>query len=466
MGGTSERVEVVCGIDIGSTNLKVAALDRSGRVRSRARQRTPRHPSDLSIDALGILHAIEEMIIEVCGSEYIVAAVASAGVGEDGVLVDSDLKPLGRALAWFDPRRIRLFEELQPRLPAAEGLGVATNPSHTLIGWLWSSQQSANGTASAWAAITDFAPCRWTRKSFISETLASRTAAWDVGARAWLPDRVDMTLGSTDLLPEVIRTGEPVGPLKSPRLSQAGVLTPTAMVIAGGHDHPIGGWGVDRLNPGAILDSMGTAEVVVAQSPAANLLRFGGCDIAPGILGTGTTLLTVTEFSRNVQWISQDPAVAAAFEAIVAGTQAPDAYLHSGSFIPGGQGGIRPRYATDAPAAPLSRASAVVGALARAGGAAIESVASRMPPGAPVYVAGGWARSRGWIDIKRTVVGTDIHIIPEPEVTAVGAALLAAQAIDWDVPARAALSFNATSIQPRSGKPGEMNVEDNHDRTH
>jgi sugar (pentulose or hexulose) kinase len=445
MGGTSERTEVVCGIDIGSTNLKVVGLDRNGRVVARARQTTPRNPSDLSIDAQALLDAIEDMIIEACGTDYVVAAVASAGVGEDGVLVDSNRKPLGSALAWFDPRRTRLFETLEPHLPDSAGIGVTTNPSHTLIGWLWSSQQEQSGKASAWAAITDFASCCWSRTSFISDTLAARTAAWDVRTRTWLTDRVEMTLGSTELLPDVVRTGEPLGPLHSPRLDQAGVLTPNAMVIAGGHDHPIGGWGVDQLHPGAILDSMGTAEVVVAQSPTANVQRFTGCDIAPGILSPGTTLLTVTEFARNVQWISQDPAVAAAFQAIVAGTQAPDAYLHSHSFIPGGQGGVRPRYATDAPAAALSRASAVVGALARAGGAAIQSVASKMPPEAPVYVAGGWARSQGWIDIKKAVIGTDVHIIPEPEVTAVGAALLAAQAIDWNIPARAALSFSATN---------------------
>jgi xylulokinase len=63
-----------------------------------------------------------------------------------------------------------------------------------------------------------------------------------------------------------------------------------------------------------------------------------------------------------------------------------------------------------------------------------------------VYVAGGWARSQGWIDIKRAVIGTDVHIIPEPEVTAVGAALLAARGINWPSPARTALSFNPTRI--------------------
>lgn len=446
MGGTSERTEVVCGIDIGSTNLKVVALDRNGRVVARTRRKTPRNPSDLSIDAQAILDAIEDMLIEACDTEYIVAAVASAGVGEDGVLVDSDREPLGRALAWFDPRRTRLFEALEPRLQPSEGIGVATNASHTLIGWLWSRQQETRSKASAWAAITDFASCVWSRRSFISDTLAARTAAWDVPTRTWLIDRVEMTIGSSELLPEVVRTGETVGGLHAPRLDQAGVLASHAVVVAGGHDHPIGGWGVDQLHPGAILDSMGTAEVVVAQSPTTNVPRFAGCDVAPGILSQGSTLLAVTEFARNVQWISQDPAVAAAFEAIIAGSQKPDGYLHSDSFIPGGQGGVRPRYAADAPAAPLSRASAVAGALARAGGAAIDSVASRMPAGAPVYVAGGWARSQGWMEIKKSVIGSDVHIIAEPEVTAVGAALLAAQAIGWPSPARTALSFKPTSI--------------------
>lgn len=147
-----------------------------------------------------------------------------------------------------------------------------------------------------------------------------------------------------------------------------------------------------------------------------------------------------------MEWTSQDPAVAAALRAIIDGSQQPDEYLHSETFIPGGPGGARPGYALDAPAKPLSRASAVAGALARAGDAAIEAVASRMPPGAPVYVAGGWARSQGWIDIKRAFIDTDVHVIPEPEVTAVGAALLAVQAITWPVPARTALSLKTSTI--------------------
>ncbi|MEE1798954.1 FGGY-family carbohydrate kinase [Streptomyces sp. JV176] len=48
---------------------------------------------------------------------------------------------------------------------------------------------------------------------------------------------------------------------------------------------------------------------------------------------------------------------------------------------------------------------------------------------APVFTAGGWARSRGWIEIKQTVTGRTARVIAEPEVTAVGSALLAAHAL-------------------------------------
>ncbi|NKF33363.1 hypothetical protein HER21_43850, partial [Pseudomonas sp. BGM005] len=56
-----------------------------------------------------------------------------------------------------------------------------------------------------------------------------------------------------------------------------------AIVVAGGHDHPIGGWAADQLSPGAVLDSMGTAEVVVAQSREGRIDRRNHVEVAPGI---------------------------------------------------------------------------------------------------------------------------------------------------------------------------------------
>jgi len=59
---------------------------------------------------------------------------------------------------------------------------------------------------------------------------------------------------------------------------------------------------------------------------------------------------------------------------------------------------------------------------------------------APVYAAGGWARSRGWVDAKEPVTGTVVNIIAQQEVTAVGAALLAATATGSKIDPTAALA--------------------------
>ncbi|MFB9566485.1 FGGY-family carbohydrate kinase [Saccharopolyspora hordei] len=428
-------------MDVGSTNVKVVALDVTGRAVARVRRATPRPDDDPSIDADALLDLVEELVLEACGQRFAVAAISAAGVGEDGVLVDPAGRALTPALAWFDPRRAGVFRELRAELGSAGGIGVPTDPARTLVGWSWAMRQPGAERAASWVALTDFASSRWTGTRFLSDTLAARTAAWRTTTRSWVAERVRLTLGSPHLLPEVLPTGAVVGELRSERLRD--VLTPGAVVVAGGHDHPVGGWGVDRLRPGAVLDSMGTAEVVVAQSPEPALDPGERIDTAPGIRHRGTTLLRVEELARNVQWAAQDPAVSEALQRIIAGDLQPDDHLFSTAFTPGGPGGGAPSYAPDAPAAPISRASAVLGALAALGGRAIRAVAAHSP-GAPVYAAGGWARSRGWVEAKRAVTGTAVETIAEPEVTAVGAALLAASAIGWEVDPAAALAQHAS----------------------
>lgn len=190
--------------------------------------------------------------------------------------------------------------------------------------------------------------------------------------------------------------------------------------------------------PGVVLDSMGTAEVVVAQSRVPGLERAATLDVAPGIQSPGTTVLRVEELGRNVRWASQDPAVAEQLAAVLSGRTSPEPVLQSGYFMPGNRGGGRPSYAANAPRDPLARASAVLGAMALRGREAVDAVRQCTTDCSGTLLAGGWVRSPGWLAIKSDVNGCDVAVIEEPEVTAVSAALLAAQARGWTVdPARA-----------------------------
>lgn len=438
MGG-SRRAPIACGVDIGSTNIKVIALDVEGAIVGRANRRTPRSVVSLWIDAQALFNTVEDMVIQVCGDRFEVHTVCAAGIGEDGILVDAQLQPLTKALAWFDPRRQGIFHSLRAQLHDDDVFDAESDPVRTIVGWKWSQIQAASAAARSWVALSDLAGVYWTGRLFLSETLASRTGAWRMSERAWADDRVTLTLGSADLLPPVLRTGDVIGNVNSTALRFAGAAAADAIAVAGGHDHPIGGWAIDQLVPGAVLDSMGTAEVVVAQSPLSNVVRNNFVEIAPGIRSAGTTLLRVEELSRNVDWASQDPDVAVHIHSLLDGSTAPAPVLDSGYFIPGKRGGGRPSYSLDAPRDPRARASSVLGALAHVGREAVDAVRKGVSEQVEVRLAGGWARSAGWVDIKSAVNGYHTETVPEPEVTAVGAAILAAQARGWRPDAKRAL---------------------------
>lgn len=425
------RIPVAVGIDVGSTNTKVVAIAGEGAVVARASRPTRRAGGDLAIDARALVAAIEDMVVEVCGGGRELHALCVAGIGEDGVLVDADLTPLVPALAWFDPRRHEVFRRLRPALVGDESLDVDTDAVRTLVGWSWARAQPGADRAAAWIALTDLPAVLWTGRPFLSDTLAPRTAAWRSRDRAWDADRVSLALGGERLLPPVLRAGEIVGAIRSRRLREAGVVAPDAVAVVGGHDHPIGGWGVQLMVPGAVLDSMGTAEVVVAQTRIACARGDDHVDLAPGIRSGGSTLLRVEELARNVQWASRDPDVARAIRHLLIGRAQPFELWDSGFFVPGERGGGEPTYAPDAPSDPLARASAVLGALAVAGRDAVDAVRGDVGGVGEVRVAGGWVRSPGWIAVKSAVNGVPAVPVLEPEVTAVGAALLAATARGW-----------------------------------
>jgi xylulokinase len=445
---SKRREPVACGVDIGSINVKVVAIDREGAVRARASRPTPRDSQGLSIEGTVLFDTVEALIVEACADGYEAHALCTAGVGEDGLLMDADLRPLTTALAWFDPQRQEILRSLRTQLNEEEVFDAANDAARTIVGWLWARQQPGPEAARTWIAVADLPAVVWTGRPFLSDTLASRTGAWRASGRTWASDRVVASLGSDELLPTVMSAGDIVGTVTSSSLQSAGVVMGDAVVVVGEHDHLVGGWGVDQMVPGAVLDSMGTAEVVVAHSPSAPSVRSEDVDITPGIRSTGTTLLRVVELARNVAWAAQEPAVARWIHALLDGTAHPAPVLEAGYFRPGRHGSNPPSYSLDAPRDPRARASAVLGALACAERESVHAVWGGAADPQAVRLAGGWVRSPGWLKIKEASNGYRAEPIHEPEVTAVGAALLAATARGWEPnPATALAGSSAVGRQ-------------------
>lgn len=260
-----------CGVDLGSTNVKVALVDEGGRTVWTRSVSTPRRRDGdgVATDLLGLVDLVETMVIagwrEHGGSQPL-HAIAAAGVGEDGIGVRADLAPTDLALPWFDNRAAREAAELQGGSGFAARAGLAIDPSRTAAKWLWLSRHRPAALAGAawWIALTDYPAVAWTGRPFMSETLAARTACYDVYARRWIEPL--LAAAGVPTLPPVVPAGHVVGGVAKGPLLASGAASASTAVVAGGHDHLIAAAAIRRLHPDAFVDSLGTANLAYGET--------------------------------------------------------------------------------------------------------------------------------------------------------------------------------------------------------
>lgn len=158
---------LVCGVDIGTTNLKVGLADDAGNLRQTATVATPRMRDDLgTVTApLPLLHEIEKLVLQVwkqAADGTPITAICTTGVGEDGLLLDRDLNPLAPVIPWFDRRGSADAEHIRASA-ATTRAGIAMDPTRTGAKWRWLARQRADLTdrTLTWAALTDYPLIAW-----------------------------------------------------------------------------------------------------------------------------------------------------------------------------------------------------------------------------------------------------------------------------------------------------------------
>ncbi|AFL50467.1 xylulokinase [Sinorhizobium fredii] len=406
---------LVCGIDIGTTNLKASIADLTGRpVWTRAIP-TQGGSAAGATDPAVLVDSIEKLIIEgwsAVGRNIPLAAISATGIGEDGLCVDDRLLPLGLAIPWFDRRAIRQAEGIRSSPAATPRAGVSMDHTRTGAKWLWLRQNEPEmmSRARCWLALTDYPSSVWTGRPFISETLASRTGCYDVGKREWLRALLDFC-GAPEL-PPVLRAGEIVGPVVSGPLLDSGAASKETLVVAGGHDHPVAASVIQRVDPAARVDSIGTANVVYGETLSFPLDHFDPfiAFMVPLHAQVGVACLGVFEFSAAVQALQADGVDIRAFLDLPR--------------MPGKPGAPQPLLSTPEPRRSLRSVLESASLTARQ---MLDHMRAAGVKDGPIYATGGWSRSRSLLELRASIYGMPIRVLSEQEPAVVGAALLAAE---------------------------------------
>ena len=434
------------GLDLGTTNCKALFFEAAGRIAHVSSRRMPvRHldGGQAEYDPKAVWETAVAVLREAAAAapaSGAVRAIAVTSVGEAGVPCGEDAAPLYPAIAWFDPRSAPQAAALEARMGGDalhEITGLLGLPIYTVhkLAWLRDNEPEVFRRIRRWYFVADFAVGRLSGEWATDASLACRSRMFDIRSRRWSPEILDAVGISPSILPPVVSSGSLVGRLR-PDVARDLALSPEVEVAVGGHDHICASLASGVTEPGDVLDSMGTAEAMLAAAaappPPAVTSAAGfavGCHVIAGrfyLLGgnpmSGGAVewvanLTSVPLSRLMEEAAQVSAGAEGlcFLPHLRGSLSPVVDRFSmGAFL-----GVRDIHG------PAHFARAVLEGLACEAKANVDTLERIVGRAGVMRVTGGGVRNTLWLAIKAAVLNRPLEILATTESAALGAALLA-----------------------------------------
>lgn len=481
-------MSLLLGIDIGTTHCKAALYKEDGTLVGLASRPTPTvddgggsahwEPGELWNTVVAIVRETVAKAEQAGHSRDEIVGAAASSPGEAGTLLDAQGRELCPFIAWYDPRTIPQ-KDWWARIMSLEAISEVTGLpldhiySVNKLMWLREHAPDAWNRATSWVIAADWVGFRLTGIPFTSASLASRSMVYDLRTGEWSSELLEVCGVPARLLPPPVDSGTAIGTIL-PEVAKELGLPPGVKVAAGGLDHLCAALASGITEPGHLLNSMGTAEVVLSlmselpaslNHPGITLgsyvvpkryfgmitLRTSGYSlewVAREILGRGAISATQTEGAARGEGASSSGATSgregvtrsegaskreryqALLDAVSRGRGAQSGLLYfpflRGSLLPeneprgaGAFVGLRDHHT----AADLARA--VIDGLAfetQVMREAIEAVTGLPTP--TLRAVGGGIHNRVWMQVKADVTGLTVEVPKVEEAGTLGCALL------------------------------------------
>ena len=428
----------IIGIDIGTTNIKAIAFDEQGGALVSASQPTPinnlddghavYYPDEIWQIVTRLLSNITKNMPE----EASIYGMAVTGMGEAAVPLGKDGEPLYPIIAWYDKRTQDIsswWEKSFDQKRLAEITGQKAQYILTANKYIWIKQNRPDIHAKIWkwACMEGFIAYKLTGNLAMEHSIASRTMLMDISIRQWSDELLAHSGLSKDILPELISAGKEIGKTNDEVYKKSAIPVGTP-VFAGGHDHICGALAVGALEKGDILNSSGTAELILAIAPNTRAAKIQGAKgfnvgahvvpnkvyMSAGITASGVVLdwLYKTFPSEKLD-LKNSGANNLLFLPHLRGSSSPSRDpMSKGSFI-----GITDKHTES------DFYQAVYEGLCFETKLVLEKLVTYSPK--RIIVIGGGSRNSHWMQTKADILQVPIEISSVHEATALGAAMLA-----------------------------------------
>ena len=268
-------MEVVVGIDAGTTSTKAVTAGADGTVRDVAGAAYPLlvpQPGWAELDPRRLQAAAVQALVEVTalarerGDDVVGVVLCAAMHGL--VPLSADGTPTGPLVTWADGRAATSAAELHhdgrgAGLHARTGTPVHPMSPLTKLHWLGAHEPDARRSTARWGGVKELLVTALCQAGHVVDlSCASATGLLNLEQRRWDDEAVDVAGVRLDQLPEVLPTTQTL-PLR-PDVAQAAGLLPTTPVVLGASDGVLATLGTGALLPGVGAVSIGTSAALRA----------------------------------------------------------------------------------------------------------------------------------------------------------------------------------------------------------
>lgn len=266
---------VFLGIDLGTSSVKVLAVDHNGTILGESTREYPvyypksnwaeQNPEDWWINTK---EAIRELINKNNLSEQEIRSIGFSGQMHGLVALDEENKVLFPAILWCDQRTDEECEDItnhfgQEKLTQLVGNKALTGFTAPKILWVRKNYPELFSKIRHILLPKDYIRFKLTGDYATDVSDASGMLLLDVESRTWSKEMIDFIEIKEDFLPKLYESYEITGKLTEEVKKELG-LTGEIWVVGGAGDNAAGAIGTGTVNEGTIMVTLGTSGVVFA----------------------------------------------------------------------------------------------------------------------------------------------------------------------------------------------------------
>ncbi len=421
------------GIDIGTTSLKAAVFDATGkRLGLRAVDYTlDTDPATgfIEFDAMRYVQMCREVVAELtaeCGS---IDALSVDTQGETLIFTDESGTPLCPAIVWLDNRATAEAEEITARF-GNETVYNVTGQSEIAAAWpacklLWMQRNRSE----LWQRVKkvflleDWILYNLTGEFVTEPTIQSSSLYFDIRSNIWWGEMLDFLGVDPAMLPRIVKSATPVGEYEG------------ITVVSGLLDQIAGTIGAGVTDESRISEMTGTIMAICIMTdeiPAYNKESIVPCH-AHAIEGKYCRILCSSTAGMALKWFKNQFAESFSFKELDALAKEIAPGCDGLTMLPYFCGAYTPKYDPNARAVFAGlELSHTRGHFARA---IMEAIAFNLKQNldfastgatSEIRITGGGAASPLWAGIKADVTGLTLKTLAESETACLGTALAAA----------------------------------------